>query len=415
MKQMVSSTIGVAALAMWMLLTTVPICSQTPQAVFPEREIDGIFKNLTDNRSPGIAVLIRANGRTLLARGYGVRDLRTYSAIDSQANFRLASCTKQFTAMAIMLLVHDGKLRYDDRLTDIFPGFPDYGKAITIRTLLNHTSGLPDYEDLMEQRSDGKAAWSEALQIQDADVLRLLEGQKRGKFTPGTNWSYSNSGYVVLGLVVAKVSGETFGNFLHERIFAPLKMNHTLAYVRATNVDSTNVDSTNVDSTNIRSPNEVPHRAYGHSRKGKAFVETDQSATSATLGDGGVYSNLEDLAKWDDALAHHTLISSAEMQPALTPVRLADGKLPRWAGDSADANPQASQYVSYGFGWFLDLYLGHERMWHYGDTVGFKTVIERFGNGKLTIILLSNRSDIDPGALALRIATLYLATRGPTS
>src|SRR6202012_2415226 len=203
----------------------------------------------------------------------------------------------------------------------------------------------PDYEDLMEQRSEGAVSWSETRQIQDAEVLRLLEGEKRGKFAPGTHWSYSNSGYVVLGLVVAKVSGKPFGDYLHERIFAPLKMNHTLAYVRAMN--------------------QVPNRAYGHSRKGKVFVETDQSATSATLGDGGVYSNLEDIAKWDDALAHHTLISAAEMQPALTPVKLIDGNVPRWASDSGDANPQASQHVSYGFGWFLDPYQGHERMWHY--------------------------------------------------
>lgn len=364
--------------------------SWSATSCFPDREIDGIFKNLIDDRSPGISVLVRANGRTSLERGYGVRDLRTHSVINSQTNFRLASCTKQFTAMAIMLLVHDGKLRYDERLTDMFPEFPDYGKPITIRNLLNHTSGLRDYEDLMEQRSAGEASWSETRQIQDAEVLRLLEGQQQGKFAPGTRWSYSNSGYVVLGLVVAKASGKPFGDFLHERIFAPLKMNHTLAYVRGTN--------------------QVPNRAYGHSRKGKAFVETDQSATSATLGDGGVYSNLEDMAKWDDALAHHTLVSTAEMHPALTPVKLPDGSLPRWASDSADANPQASPYVSYGFGWFLDPYQGHERMWHYGDTVGFKTVIERFGNGRLTVILLSNRSDLDTEALALRIATLYLKT-----
>jgi CubicO group peptidase (beta-lactamase class C family) len=376
------------ALAIWILPAPTPVSAEVRQAVSAEHEIDGIFKGLIDDRSPGTAVLVRANGRTLLERGYGVRDLRTHHAIDSQTNFRLASCTKQFTAMAIMLLVHDGKLRYDDHLTDIFPEFPDYGKTITIRNLLNHTSGLPDYEDLMEQRSEGEASWSETRQIQDAEVLRLLEGQKQGKFAPGTHWSYSNSGYVVLGLVVAKVSGKPFGDFLHERIFAPLKMDHTLAYVRTTN--------------------QVPNRAYGHSKKGKAFVETDQSATSATLGDGGVYSNLEDLAKWNDALARHTLVSAAEMQPALTPVRLLDGTLPRWASDRTDTNPQASQYVAYGFGWFLDPYHEHERMWHYGDTVGFKTVIERFGNGRLTVILLSNRSDIDAEALALRIVGFYL-------
>jgi len=353
-------------------------------------ELEGILKGLRDGESPGAAILVRENGQTSFQRGYGVRDLRTRRAIDSRTNFRLASCTKQFTAMAIMLLVHDGKLRYDAHLTDVFPEFPDYGKAITLRNLLNHTSGLPDYESLMDQIPEGQARWTKNRQIHDAEVLALLKGQKGGKFSPGTQWSYSNSGYVVLGLVVAKVSGKPFEDFLEERIFAPLKMNHTLAYVRE--------------------KNEVPERAYGHSKEGDAFVETDQSSTSATLGDGGVYSNLEDLAKWDDALTHHILLASNEMQPALTPVRLADGSLPRWASDPGDTNPLQGNLVSYGFGWFLNDYRGHQRMWHSGDTIGFKTVIERFAEGNLTVILLANRSDLNPETLASKVANLYLDT-----
>jgi CubicO group peptidase (beta-lactamase class C family) len=158
----------------------------------------------------------------------------------------------------------------------------------------------------------------------------------------------------------------------------------------------------------VKGKNEVPNRAYGYSKKSGAFVETDQSATSATLGDGGVYSNLEDLARWDNALAHHTLLSKSEMQAALTPFKLPDGSLPRWAGDPGDTDPQAGKPVSYGFGWFLDPYKGHPRMWHYGDTVGFKTAIERFSRDKLTIIVLCNRSDLDAAAIALQIADVYL-------
>ena len=354
-----------------------------------EKELEGIFQNLTDGQSPGTAILVRENGQTLFRRGYGVRDVRSRKAIDSHTNFRLASCTKQFTAMAIMLLVHEGRMRYDERLTEVLRGFPDYGKVITIRNLLNHTSGLPDYEDLMDQTPARRARWTKNRQIHDAEVLGLLEAQKDGAFAPGTRWSYSNSGYVVLGLMVAQVSGRPFEDFLQERIFAPLKMDHTLAYVRG--------------------KNEVPDRAYGHSKEGEAFVETDQSATSATLGDGGVYSNLEDLAKWDDALARHTLLAASEMQPALTPVTLADGSLPSWASGPGDTNPQTGQHVSYGFGWFLDDYSGHRRMWHYGETTGFKTVIERFTAGNLTVIVLANRSDLDPKTLALKAANVYLS------
>jgi CubicO group peptidase (beta-lactamase class C family) len=354
-----------------------------------EKKVDQIFARIGQDHFPGTAVLVRKNGRTLLQRAYGVRDLRTGMPLNPRTNFRLASCTKQFTAMAVMLLVHDGKLRYEQTLTDIFPDFPQYGKTIIIRHLLNHTSGLPDYEELMEQ-ADEASRWTETHQIQDSEVFKLLAAQKQGKFAPGTQWSYSNSGYVVLGLVVAKVSGQPFPDFLRDRIFNPLKMNHTVAYVNGTN--------------------EVRERAYGHSKVGNAFSETDQSSTSATLGDGGVYSNLEDLAKWDAALTNHTLLSRQEMQPALTAFKLPDGLLPHWASGPGDTDPLAGNPVSYGFGWFLNSYRGHARMWHYGDTVGFKTAIQRFPDNKLTVIVLANRSDLDAAELALRVADLYLGT-----
>jgi CubicO group peptidase (beta-lactamase class C family) len=273
-----------------------------------------------------------------------------------------------------------------------FPISLIYGRTITIRNLLTHTSGLPDYEDLMNQQPTGKLGpWTETHQIQDAEVLALLKKQTKGKFDPGTRWSYSNSGYVVLGLIVGKVSGESFPDFLHERIFAPLNMNHTLAYVKGVN--------------------EVKSRAYGHSRIGNRWVETDQSATSATLGDGGVYSNLEDLAMWDNALAHYALLPKAEMREALTPVMLADGSVPQWSSDSVDANPQADKFVSYGFGWFLNPYHGEERMWHYGESIGFRTAIDRFGNGRLTVVILSNRSDMNSQGLALQVADAYLNSK----
>ena len=173
----------------------------------PKTVIDAVFDGLVQPNDPGIAVLIRQGGKDSFQETYGVRDLRSKAKIDALTNFRLASFTKQFTAMAIMLLVKDGKLRYDETLTQIFPDFPEYGKAITIRNLLNHTSGLPDYEDLMDAVEKTKGpVWTPEKQIQDAEVLELLKKEKNGKFAPGTSWSYSNSGYVVLGLIVAKAS-----------------------------------------------------------------------------------------------------------------------------------------------------------------------------------------------------------------
>lgn len=345
--------------------------------------IDGLFEPLIGLNSPGAAVMVRQNGRTVFQKGFGVADTRTLRKIGPATNFRLASFTKQFTAMAIMLLVHDGKLQYGQTLTDIFPEFPAYGRAITIRNLLNHTSGLPDYEKLMGPE------WSAAHQIDDRKVLDLLEHQSKGDFAPGTKWAYSNSGYVVLGLIVSKVSGQPFPRFLHERIFKPLHMTSTLAYVKG--------------------QAEIQNRAYGYSRNDKGeLIPSDQSSTSATLGDGGVYSNLLDLAKWDDALRNRTLLSAREMADALTPVKLADGSQPLWPEQPGDDNLNPGKPVTYGFGWFLDPYKGHDRMWHSGSTSGFRTVIDRFPSDRLAIVILSNRTDLDPTSLALQIADIYL-------
>src|SRR5256885_7985162 len=177
--------------------------------------------------------------------------------------------------MEVRLGVQNGKRQYEGGLTQYSHPSPPYGNSITIRSLLNHTSGLLDYEDLMP-KPYGSTTRGDVTQIQDSEVLDLLKKQRSTKFVPGSRWDYSNSGYVVLGQVVEKVSGESFGDFLHDRIFAPLGMNHTIAYQRG--------------------KNQVANRAYGHTREKGVWQETDQSTTSATLGDGGIYSSLTDLA-----------------------------------------------------------------------------------------------------------------------
>ncbi len=366
--------LSVACLLPWLALSPVSVAANS---VRPE-QIDRIFAGLESAQAPGAAVLVLESGRVLFERAYGVSDLRSLRTIDAHTNFRLASCTKQFTAMAIMLLVHDGKLHYENRLTDIFPDFPEYGKSITIRNLLNHTSGLLDYEDLMAQPPAGTPA-EKMPQIKDAGVLEILKRQETTKFPPGAKWDYSNSGYAVLAMVVEKISGQPFGDFLHDRIFAPLKMNATLAYENGKNT--------------------ISNRAYGHTRESGAWHGMDQSSTSAVLGDGGVYSSLDDLAKWDRALAGYALLSESEMKPAVTPVKVSNGSV-----QEPDGTPAA-----YGFGWFLNSYKGHRRMWHYGETVGFRTTIQRFVDDKVTIIVLCNRDDLVPATLALKVADLFIA------
>ena len=324
-------------------------------------------------RAPGAAEMVVRDGRVLYQHLYGVADLKTGAPITAHTNFRLASVTKQFTAMSVMLLVADGRLRYDEHLTEIFPGFPKFGDGITVRNLLNHTSGLQDYEDLMDQQR-----WNPARQIQDAEVLDLLEHTTTTKFPPGSRFEYSNSGYVVLGLIVAKISGMPFGDFLRQRIFAPLGMSNSIVYQKGRN--------------------EVANRAFGYTGQGGAWQETDQSPTSATLGDGGVYSSLDDLAKWYRALDENKLLRAAEMAPALTP--------------PADLPPGSVKLegltAGYGFGWVIDIFEGHRRYWHHGETVGFRASVERFPDQHLAIVVLQNRSEPDPFSAGVELAKKYL-------
>jgi CubicO group peptidase (beta-lactamase class C family) len=340
-----------------------------------EGQLNQIFQPLVSDGSPGLAVIVLKSGKVVFERAYGLAQLETRAANTPTTDFRLASFTKQFTATCIMLLVHDGKLNYDDTLTKIFPGFPPYGSAITVRMLLTHTSGLKDYEDLYAAQFAGVEE-KKIPQIHDAQILALMERQTTTDFLPGSHWRYSNTGYAMLAMIVEKVSGKPFGTFLRKRIFEPLEMSDTLAYEKG--------------------KNEVPHRAMGYTQKNGKWIEADQSPTSAVLGDGGIYSNVLDLAKWDAALREHKLLSATEMQAAYTPAKVPGG-----------AKTEEGNATQYGFGWYLDPYKGRKRTWHTGSTTGFRTVIERFPEEELTIIVLCNRDNLEPKKLADKVANLY--------
>ena len=369
----------IAVLSLLCVSLLILVCSQSGLAQAPTApQIDRIFAAVTSKTEPGLAVVVRKDSQTVLEQAYGMRDLRSSLPIDVHTNFRLASFTKQFTAMAIMLLVHDGKLRYEDPITDIFPEFPAYGRQITIRNLLNHTSGLQDYEDLLMKQYKGRP-WQTIPQIDDEGVLNLLEQQSNTKFPPGSKWEYCNSGYVLLSNIVSKVSGQPFRDFLRGRIFMPLKMDNTLVFQYG--------------------KNQVANRAYGYTNDSGVWLETDQSTTSATLGDGGIYSSVDDLIKWDDALRSHTLLNETEFRPAVTPVAVPE-----------QTSVSAKENEGYGFGWFLDRYRAHPRMWHTGSTMGFQTVIERFPDSNLSVIVLANRVDLNPKDLADNVANLYFSS-----
>jgi CubicO group peptidase (beta-lactamase class C family) len=307
---------------------------------------------------PGAAVLVLEDGVPVFRRAWGLADLEHGIRATAATDYRLASMTKEFTAAAILLLAEDRRLGLDDPVRKWLPSLPEAADAVTIRELLTHTGGLIDYEDLIP------AGATE--QVHDADVLRLLERENRTYFTPGTQYRYSNTGYSLLSLIVARASGRDFASFLRQRIFVPLGMYGTLAY------------EAGVSS--------VPHRAFGYS-PGGGWTRTDQSLTSAVLGDGGIYSSIDDLAKWDAALYDTRLLSRESLAAAFTPATATD--------DSA---------VRYGFGWRIT----GETLWHSGETIGFRNVIVRFPRRHFTVIVLTNRDGGEPYDLALAIAKLWL-------
>ena len=309
---------------------------------------------------PGASLLVLRDGHPVIQRGYGLADLENGTAATPATNYRLASITKQFTAASILLLVQDGAIGLDDKIRAWLPALPAATDGMTIRHLLTHTSGLIDYEDVIPGGTTG--------QLRDADVLSLLATQDRTYFAPGTSYRYSNSGYALLALIVERVSGKSFQAFLHERIFQPLGMQHTLAYVREEGAA-------------------VADRAYGYSEIDGRWQRTDQSLTSAVLGDGGIYSSIDDLARWDAALHDDRLLSDASRELAFT-------------AHTATDDPD----VAYGFGWRLT----GDTLWHSGESIGFRNVIVRYPAQHVTVILLSNRDDPEPYRMAQAIARHFL-------
>ncbi len=326
----------------------------------PDAGIDGLMQRY-DGRVPGAAVLVLKDGQPVFRRGYGLAVLEDGTPVSPATNFRLASVSKQFTAAAILLLAEDGALSIDDPLKRWLPELPAVADAMTLRQLLSHSSGLLDYEDLMDP--------ADTRQVHDIDVLHLLQKENRTYFAPGSSYRYSNSGYALLALVVGKASGSDFASFLRQRIFLPLGMTATFAH------------QDGVD--------EVPERAYGYSQIDGHWQRTDQSTTSAVLGDGGIYSSIDDLAKWDAALYDERLLRRASLQQAFS---------------AATATPEPD-VPHYGFGWRIN----GDALWHSGESIGFRNVIVRYPKQKLTVVVLSNRNDPEPYALALQIARRWQA------
>ena len=315
------------------------------------------------HQTPGAAVAVFQRGRTLARHCVGVEDIRTRSPIGPASNFRLASVTKQLTAALILGFIDARALDYDTPVRSILPELPAYAQAVTVQHLLQHTSGLPDYEDLVpEQQTDP---------IDDADVLALLQEATLLFFAPGTDFRYSNTGYVLLGLIAARLTGRPLPEVFAERLFRPLGMARTVALVAEQNT--------------------VPQRAYGHTLKDGLARSTDQSLTSATLGDGGIYSSLEDLARWCSALDEERVPGWPAVQRMFEPLRL------------------PNSFVSpYGMGWESRRWHGLQVHSHSGSTMGFRNALARFPDHGLSVVVLTNRSNTLPAELMDALLAAHL-------
>jgi CubicO group peptidase (beta-lactamase class C family) len=336
-------------------------CTSSRHVSVPIDAIDALFQEYNKSNVPGAAVAVIKEGKIIESRSYGLANLEERRPVTSATNFRLASVTKQFTAMAILILAEQKKLSLDDLLIKFFPDLPPSDRGIRIRHLLNHTSGIIDYESLMPD--------SQTVQVLDRDVLELLKKADSTYFPVGSKWQYSNSAYSLLSLVVESVSRRPFAEFLEENIFLPLKMNNTVAREAGTVVAS---------------------RAYGYSRKDAGFVFTDQSSTSAVLGDGGIYSSVDDLFQWDQALYTEKLASRATLNLAMSPT-----------------TPTDTTAFQYGYGWYIGEYHGLRTMHHTGSSRGFRNAILRLPDQRFSVIIMTNRNEGAPIEKARKIVDLY--------
>ena len=321
--------------------------------------IDSLFSDYDLDGGPGAAVMIIKEGVILFSKRYGLANLEDEIPITNETNFRLASITKQFTAMCIMIFKNRGELDFETTLVEIFPPFPSYGNNITIRHLLNHTSGLVDYESLIQNDATE--------QVSDMDVYNMMTGLDSTYFTSGTNYRYSNTGYAILAMIIKEKSGLSFADFLEENIFSLLGMNNSVAHQNGIST--------------------VSNRAYGYSQNGNGFRRDDQSLTSAVLGDGGIYTSLKDMFHWDQSLYTDSLVPYEILIEAFTSGELSNG-----------------EKIGYGFGWRVDSYFYRDRVHHTGSTRGFRNVFMRFPNQHISILILTNRNSGSPINIAEKIA-----------
>jgi CubicO group peptidase (beta-lactamase class C family) len=353
--------------------------AQTPAASAADisARVDSyIAAEMRAEKIPGLALGVVQNGQMIKAQGYGLANVELDVPVKLETIFQTGSVGKQFTATAVMMLVEDGKVRLDDPIGKYLSGVPAAWNSITVRNLLTHTSGIPDYESDSLTKKDAafidlRKDYTEAELFQKFTSLPL-------DFLPGSKWSYSNTSYVLLGILIHKVTGQFYGDVLQERVFRPLGMTSTRI---------------------ISEADIIPNRAAGYRLvKGELKNQEWVSPALNTTADGALYTNIIDMAKWDGALYTEKLLKQGSLDQMWSPVQLTTGKS-----------------YPYGFGWRVTTVNDHRLIEHGGAWQGFTTQISRFVDDKFTVIVLTNLDSehSQPDKIAHDVAALYLPALKP--
>ncbi len=314
---------------------------------------------------PGLTLLVSKDGKPIRSEGYGLSNVELNVPAKPESIFQSGSVGKQFTATAVMMLVEAGKVGLEDPLSKYFPDAPATWKQVTVRELLSHTAGFTDYPKDFDMRKD----------YTEEQLLKIVEAIPLA-YPPGTRWSYSNLGFLTLGILIHKVTGEFYGDFLQHRIFQPLGMSTTRV---------------------ISEADIVPNRSAGYRLvKGQLKNQEWVSPSLNTTADGALYFSILDLAKWDAALNTEKLLKRSSLTQMWTIAPLRDGK------------PNSGHY---GYAWFIETDHGRRVIEHGGAWQGFETQISRYVDDGLTVVVLTNLEGAKPGEIAHGVANLYLSKR----
>ncbi|MEO8810934.1 MAG: serine hydrolase domain-containing protein, partial [Rhodanobacter sp.] len=356
------------------LLVCAPALTQAAEAALKPAQVAAIDRyvaaEMARERIPGVEVGIYRDGNAVFTKGYGMANIEWQAAVTPTTLMQSGSVGKQFAATAVMMLVEQGKVNLDDSITKYFTDAPASWQPIKVKNLLSHTSGLSEYET--DERMKPGGLFDRRKDFTEDELVKKIETLPI-EFKPGDKWDYRNTNYALLGVLIHKVTGQFYGDYLHDKIFAPLGMTSTRV---------------------ISQRDIIPGRAAGYEIVGGQLKnQTWVSPSLDSTADGALYFNVVDLEKWDRALYGTSLLSRKSLDMMWTPFVLNDGK------------PNA---IDYGFAWFVDSMNGHRMIQHPGSWQGFSCTINRYVDDKLTVVVLTNLDEghASPANLAHVIAGL---------